>query len=236
MKASAPESGFDRLREAMTDRVQKQELPGMVILVDRGEDVQVETIGAMACESQDPMRRDTIFRITSMTKPILATAAMMLVEDGKLTLGEPVDRWLPELARRKVLKRIDGPLDDTVPAIRPITVEDLLTFRMGYGMLFEPTFEPPFPIIRRAAELQLVMGPPDPRTPHNPDEWIRHFGSLSQFSVLACDSSFAAICEFKSSPLGEFERSDFRRVEERDRKPDTRTSRSVCSSECPSSA
>ena len=178
MKASAPQSGFDRLREAMTDRVQKQELPGMVILVDRGEDVQVETIGAMAFESQDPMRRDTIFRITSMTKPILATAAMMLVEDGKLTLGEPVDRWLPELARRKVLKRIDGPLDDTVPAIRPITVEDLLTFRMGYGMLFEPTFEPPFPIIRRAAELQLVMGPPDPRTPHNPDEWIRHFGSL----------------------------------------------------------
>jgi len=94
MKASAPESGFDRLREAMTDRVQKQELPGMVILVDRGEDVQVETISAMAFESQDPMRRDTIFRITSMTKPILATAAMMLVEDGKLTLGEPVDRWL----------------------------------------------------------------------------------------------------------------------------------------------
>jgi len=84
------------------------------------------------------MRRDTIFRITSMTKPILATATMMLVEDGRLALDEPVDRLLPELANRRVLKRIDGPLDDTVPANRPITIEDLLTFRMGYGMLFEP--------------------------------------------------------------------------------------------------
>src|SRR6266542_1600271 len=124
------------------------------------------------------MRRDTIFRITSMTKPILATATMMLVEDGRLALDEPVDRLLPELANRRVLKRIDGPLDDTVPANRPITIEDLLTFRMGYGMLFEPSFEPPYPVIKAATELQLTMGEPDPRTPHDPDEWIRLFGSL----------------------------------------------------------
>jgi CubicO group peptidase (beta-lactamase class C family) len=121
---------------------------------------------------------DTIFRIASLTKPILATATMMLVEDGRLALDEPVDRLLPELANRKVLKRIDGPLDDTVPANRPITVEDLLTFRMGYGMVFEPTFQPPYPIINAADELQLVMGPPDPRTPHSPDEWIKLFGTL----------------------------------------------------------
>ncbi len=106
----------------------------------------------------------------------------MTVEDGKLALDEPVDRLLPELANRKVLKRIDGSLDDTVPANRSITVEDLLTFRMGYGLVLEPGFEPPFPVINAANELQLVMGPPDPRTPHDPDEWIRRFGTLPLMS------------------------------------------------------
>src|SRR6266511_189094 len=124
------------------------------------------------------MRCDTIFRITSMTKPILATATMMLVEDGRLALDELVDRLLPELANRRVLKRIDGLLDDTVLANRPITIEDLLTFCMGYGMLFEPSFEPLYPVIKAATELQLTMGPPDPRTPYDPDEWIRLFGTL----------------------------------------------------------
>src|SRR6266480_1403940 len=101
-----------------------------------------------------------------------------LVDDGALKLDEPVDRLLPELADRKVLKRIDGPLDDTVPARRPITVDDLLTFRMGHGLIMEPTFDPPFPIVLAAKELDLVMGPPDPRTPHDPDEWIKRFGTL----------------------------------------------------------
>ena len=178
MTRSTSRAGLDRLHQAMADRVAKGELPGMVTLVAQGEDVHVDTIGVTAFGSNDPMRRDTIFRIASMTKPILAAATMMLVEDGKLALDEPVDRVLPELADRRVLKRIDGPLDDTVPADRPITVEDLLTFRMGYGMLFEPSFEPPYPIVNAANELQLVMGPPDPRTPHTPDEWIKRFGTL----------------------------------------------------------
>jgi CubicO group peptidase (beta-lactamase class C family) len=150
----------------------------MVTLVAHGDEVHVDTIGVLAFGGDDPMRRDTIFRIASMTKPILAAATMMLVEDGRLALDEPVDRLLPELADRKVLKLIDSPLDDTVRANRPIKVEDLLTFRMGYGMLFEPSFEPPYPVINAAGELQLVMGPPDPRTPHDPDEWIRRFGTL----------------------------------------------------------
>jgi CubicO group peptidase (beta-lactamase class C family) len=171
-------AGLDRLHRAMAARVANGELPGMMTLVARGDDLQVDTIGAMAFGSNDPMRRDTIFRIASLTKPILATATMMLVEDGTLALDEPVDRLAPELANRRVLKRIDGPLDDTVPANRPITVEDLLSFRMGYGMVFEPAFEPPYPVINAAAELQLVMGPPDPRTPHNPNEWMRLFGTL----------------------------------------------------------
>jgi CubicO group peptidase (beta-lactamase class C family) len=150
----------------------------MVTLVARGEDVHVDAIGVMAFGGKESMRRDTIFRIASMTKPILATATMILVEEGKVALDEPVDRLLPELAERNVLKRIDGQLTDTVPARRPVMVEDLLTFRMGHGMIFEPTFQPPYPIIAAAEELQLVMGPPDPRTPHDPDEWIKRFGTL----------------------------------------------------------
>jgi CubicO group peptidase (beta-lactamase class C family) len=166
------------LLEAMAARVAKGELPGMVILLAHGDDVDVDTIGTTAFGGSEPMRRTTPFRIASMTKPVLATAAMMHVEDGRLALDEPVDRLLPELAGRRVLKRIDGPIDETAPAQRPITVEDLLTFRMGYGLVFEPTFDPPFPVIKAAGELQLVMGPPDPRTPHEPDEWIRRFGTL----------------------------------------------------------
>src|SRR5439155_3853717 len=175
-------AGLGRLHDAMAARIAKGELPGMVTLVARDEDVHVDAIGMMAFDSDEPMRRDTIFRITSMTKPILAAATMMLVEDGTLALDEPVDRLLPELADRKVLKRIDGPLDDTVPARRPVTVEDLLTFRMGHGLIMEPTFDPPFdppfPIVRAANELQLVMGPPDPRTPHDPDHWMERFATL----------------------------------------------------------
>jgi CubicO group peptidase (beta-lactamase class C family) len=162
----------------MVARVRKGEFPGMVTLVARGDDVAVEAMGAMAFGSKEPMRRDTIFRITSMTKPILAAATMMLIDDGALKLDEPVDRLLPELAHRKVLKRIDGPLDDTVPARRPITVDDLLTFRMGHGLIFEPTFNPPYPIVVAAEEMQLVMGPPEPRTPLSPDEWIERFATL----------------------------------------------------------
>lgn len=178
MTRSTSQAGLDRLHQALAARVAKGELPGMVTLVAHGDDVDVDAIGAFAFGSSQPMRRDTIFRIASLAKPILATATMMLVDDGKLALEEPVDRLLPELANRKVLKHIDGPLDDTVPANRPVTVEDLLTFRMGHGMLFEPSFDPPFPIVNVANELQLVMGPPDPRTPHNPDEWIKRFGTL----------------------------------------------------------
>ena len=172
------QAGLDRLHEAMAAHVAKGEFPGMVTLIARDDDVRVDAMGTMAFEGKAPMRRDTIFRITSMTKPILALATMMLVEDGAIALDEPVDRLLPELAHRKVLKRIDGPLDDTVPARRSVTVDDLLTFRMGHGLVMEPTFDPPFPIINAARDLQLVMGPPDPRTPHEPDEWIKRFGTL----------------------------------------------------------
>ena len=83
------------------------------------------------------MRRDTIFRIASMTKAITATAVMMLVEEGKIALDAPAEKWLPEIADRRVLRRIDGPLNETVAAKRAITVRDLLTFTLGFGIVFD---------------------------------------------------------------------------------------------------
>ncbi|MCW6007497.1 beta-lactamase family protein [Micromonospora sp. CPCC 205371] len=172
-------AGLARLREAMAALVAGGELVGIVYLVAHRGAVHVETLGRRSLDGDEPMRRGTPFRLASLTKPIIGAATMLLVEEGKLALDEPVDRLLPELAGRRVLRRIDGPLDDTVPAARPITVEDLLTFRMGYGIIFEPTFEPEnYPIIKAANDLQLVMSVPYPPTPHKPDEWIRRFGTL----------------------------------------------------------
>jgi CubicO group peptidase (beta-lactamase class C family) len=171
-------AGLQRVHDAMQARVDRHEMPGLVTLVAQGDEVHPDTIGTKAFGSTEPMQRETLFRVASMTKPVLAVASLILVEDGKIRLEDPVDRWLPELANRHVLARIDGPLDDTVPARRPITLDDLLTMRMGYGLLVEPTFDPPFPIVNRANELKLQLGQPDPRTPYGPDEWIRLFGSL----------------------------------------------------------
>src|SRR3989449_6062438 len=120
-----------RMHDVMAGYVERGDVPGLVTLVSRRGEVHVDAIGTMAFADPTPMRGDTIFRISSMTKPIIAVATMILVEECKLRLDDPVDRLLPELADRKVLKRLDGPLDDTVPAQRPITVRDLLTFRIG---------------------------------------------------------------------------------------------------------
>jgi CubicO group peptidase (beta-lactamase class C family) len=177
-RPDAGPDGLDRLHAATAARVDRGELPGLVTLVAQGDRVRVDCVGVTAFGGTEPMRRDTLFRIGSMTKPILAAATLMLVEDGRLGLDDPVDRWLPELACRRVLRRVDGPLDDTVPARRPVTVDDLLTFRLGFGTLTEPVFDPPFPIVEASDALRLVLGQPDPRTPHAPDEWIRRFGTL----------------------------------------------------------
>src|SRR5262249_26705494 len=123
-----------------------------------------------------PIRSDTIFRISSMTKPITAAATMLCVEECLLRLDEPVDRLLPELADRAVLRRPDGPLDDTVPASRPIPVRDLLTVVWGFGMVIAPPGT--FPIQRAMDDLQLGQGAPDPVMPPEPEEWIRRLGTL----------------------------------------------------------
>jgi CubicO group peptidase (beta-lactamase class C family) len=165
-----------RMHDVMAGYVERGDVPGLVTLVSRRGEVHVDAIGMKAVESLDPVRRDTIFRISSMTKPITAAATMILVEECKLRLDEPVDQWLPELAERKVLKRLDGPLDDTVPANRPITVRDLLTFRMGFGQMMAPPDASP--ILSAASEQQIGMGPPSPSSMPAPDEWIRRLGRL----------------------------------------------------------
>ena len=183
MTTSHSQTGLERLHAALAARVERCELPGLVTLIAQDDNnnevvVHVDAIGQTAFDDGQPMRRETLFRIASLTKPILAAVTLMLMEDGALALDDPIERWLPELAHRRVLRRIDGPLEDTVPAARPITVDDLLTQRMGFGMLFEPTFNPPFPIIQAADALELALSQPDPRTPHDPDEWIRRFATL----------------------------------------------------------
>src|SRR5256714_1780858 len=160
-----------RMHDIMAGYVERGEVPGLVTLVSRRGEVHVDAIGTRAIADSAPIRRDTIFRISSMTKPITAAATMILVEECKLRLDEPVDRLLPELAGRRALKRLDGPLEDTVPANRPITVRDLLTFRMGFGQMMAPPDA--YPIQRAVANLRLHQGPPSPSVPPAPDEWIR---------------------------------------------------------------
>ncbi len=165
-----------RMHDIMAGYVERGDVPGLVTLVSRHGEAHVDVIGMKAAGGNDPIRRDTIFRISSMTKPITAAAAMVLVEECKLRLDEPVDRLLPELADRRVLSRLDGPLDDTVPTKRPITLRDLLTFRMGFGQMMAPPDA--YPILKAANEQQIGMGPPSPATTPTPDEWIRRLGTL----------------------------------------------------------
>lgn len=167
---------LDRMRVVLGGYVERGELPGLVALVSRGEEMRVEALGMQAFGGAVPMARDTIFRIASMTKPITAVAALILIEECAIRLDDPVERWLPELAERRVLRRLDGPLDDTVPAQRPISVRDLLTCRMGLGHLLEATSD--FPIQRAIDAQQLLQGPPLPEGMPGPDEWIRRVGTL----------------------------------------------------------
>jgi CubicO group peptidase (beta-lactamase class C family) len=164
------------MHDVMAGHVERGGMPGLVMLVSRRADVHVDAIGMKAQGRHDPMRRDTIMRISSLTKPVTAAAAMILVEECRLRLDEPVDALLPELANRKVLRRLDAPLADTVSATRPITLRDLLTFRMGIGVVMAPPDT--YPIQHTMDELRLGQGMPSPATPPAPDEWIRRLGTL----------------------------------------------------------
>jgi len=147
------------------------DLSGFVTLVWRkGEIAQVNTIGWRDVAAKAPMGRDTLFRIASMTKPVTSIAALMLMEEGKLRLEDPVTKWLPELADMQVLKDPTGPVDDTYPAPRDITVEDLMTHRSGLAYGFT-SIGP----IAHAYEARLgsPLG-----TPHTPDQWLAALGTL----------------------------------------------------------
>ena len=163
-----------RMHDVMAGHVERGAVPGLVTLVSRRGEVHVDAIGMKAAGGSDPMRRDTLFRIASVTKLVTAAAAMILVEECKLRLDEPVDRLLPELANRKVLRRLDSPLDDTVPAKRPITLRDLLTFRLGLGAVMAPPDT--YPVQKAMAEAGVAPGPNLPS--HGPDEMMKRFGSL----------------------------------------------------------
>jgi CubicO group peptidase (beta-lactamase class C family) len=174
-----PPDAIARMRSRLARHVEEGRMPGLVALVACGPSAEphVEVIGAPSFDAPAPLRRDAIFRIASLTKPIAAAVAMMAVEDGTIRLSDPVDELLPELADRRVLRRLDAELDDTVAAVRPILVEDLLTFRLGFGVVMAPPGT--YPVQRAEAELQLTtIGPPWPPTPHDTDEWLRRFGTL----------------------------------------------------------
>jgi CubicO group peptidase (beta-lactamase class C family) len=141
--------------------------------------VHAEVAGSLSYDGP-PVQRDSLFRIASLTKPVTAVAALTLAGEGLLRLDEPVDRLLPELAGRRVLRRIGGPLDDTVPADRAITVRDLLTFTMGFGATAELfTLPQPVPVVQASIELHLAtLSPPNPDEQPDPDTWIAGLGSL----------------------------------------------------------
>ena len=168
----------DKLHAALARHVERGDLPGLVALVARGDEVRVDAIGTQTVGGQQPMRRDTIFRIASITKPLAAAATMMLVDDGKLRVDDSVERWLPELASRRVLKSMGSELDDTVPARRAITLRDLLTSCHGFGSVM--AMPGTYPIQRAIADGKLGGdGPPHPSQYPGPDEMMRRLGALA---------------------------------------------------------
>lgn len=168
-----------RVDEVVERAVELGQAPGVVAALACGEAVHVATAGVMAVGGAS-MRRDTLFRISSMTKPMTAAAVLSLVDDGLLELDGPVDELLPELANRRVLCSPDGPLGQTVPAQRSITVRDLLTFTWGFGMQGAMFLAAePWPVVTAAAERQLAtFGPPQPGAMPDPDTWMERLGEL----------------------------------------------------------
>jgi CubicO group peptidase (beta-lactamase class C family) len=165
------------MHELLSGYVERGEMPGLVALVSRGDALHVETLGSLAFGNSAPMQRDTIFRVASITKPIAAAAAMILVEECKLRLDESIEAWMPELADRRVLRSISSQLDDTEPALRAITVRDLLTYRMGFGSVM--AMPDTYPIQELIREYGIGGdGPKLPTQLPGTDEWMRKLGSL----------------------------------------------------------
>jgi CubicO group peptidase (beta-lactamase class C family) len=169
--------GLTRVRDVLARGVDSGFAPGAVAVVARHGEVHVEAVGSLAFEgagARTPMAADTICRLGSMTKPIVAACAMTLVEDCTLRLDDPVDALLPELADMNVLADPNGPLEDIVPANRPITLRHLLTYTLGTGMTVGAASETA-PI---SGALGALYSPPLGAFPPSPDEWIRRLGKI----------------------------------------------------------
>jgi CubicO group peptidase (beta-lactamase class C family) len=167
---------MSHLRELLKTYADDGTVPGAVALVSSGGRLEVEAVGSADIRGDAPMARDSIFRIASITKPITAAATMLLVDEGRIALEDPIDEWLPELAAPSVVRNPDAPIDDVVPAERSITVFDLLTSRAGYG--FPSEFSPP------AVQPLLAAVQEGMREPHSvppPDEWL---ASLAEIPML----------------------------------------------------
>lgn len=146
--------------------------PGAVALVDRHGRTETAAVGFLDAAGTAPMSPDALFRIASITKPIVAAAVMTLVEDGTIALDSPIAAWLPELAGPTVVRTPSGPLDDVVPAARPIVVQDLLTSRAGYG------FPSDFSLPQVQALLTVQKDGRDPRSLPDPDTWVAELARL----------------------------------------------------------
>ena len=151
--------------------IQTGDLSGAVTVIWRdGEVVQTHACGHANIEQARPMALDTIFRIASMTKPITSVATLMLMEEGKLALNDPIDRWAPEFCDMRVLRDASGPLDEIYPTPRPITVEDLLTHRSGLAYGFTSVG----PI---AGAYEAALGPGDAQ-PRTEDAWMKALAGI----------------------------------------------------------
>jgi len=167
------DAGLRRLRDVLTRHVESGKIPGVVALVGRGDQTHVEAIGTMRHDGGPAMSRDTIFRMASTSKPVAVSAAMVLLDECRMRLDDTVEQWLPELADRKVLRRIDSPIDDVVPAHRPITVRDVLTSTFGLGMDMTVLGTP---IMGAVFEQGITPNLPEPMPEQ--DEWMRRLGTL----------------------------------------------------------
>ena len=160
------------MADDLTAHVQSGEVAGLVAIVGRGTDIEVTVLGDQAIGGA-PMREDSLFRIASAGKPITAAAVLSLVADGHLRLDDPVDDALPELASPRVLRQLTGSLDDTVLAVRSITVDELLRSTNGHG--FPSDFSSP--VVARLLD-ELHQGPPQPQAVAPPDEWMATLATI----------------------------------------------------------
>jgi CubicO group peptidase (beta-lactamase class C family) len=161
------------LRDVLETTVSNATVPGAVALVARGDQVEMEAVGFVDVDGSSPMASDSIFRVASITKPITAAAVMLLVDDGRIGLDEPVAQWLPELASPTVVRTPASPVDDVVAAARSITVLDLLSSCAGYG--FPSDFS--LPVIGLLFS-ELKQGPPQPQLVAPPDEWMARLSRI----------------------------------------------------------